>query len=386
MRKKVILLVEKSRAVGRRILDGVVRYARTHDQWEFYQQPQFYRQPTTSKSNWLKNIKADGVIAYILDTDTFNKTINYSIPAVIFGIKEPILHPYTTDADNAAVGEMAAQYFLDKGFTNFAFCGFSDMYWSVERFNAFARHINIAGFIVREHQRPAAKFLRSSKPGRKKTINWLKALPKPTALLACNDDCAVDVVEACKSANIDIPDEIAILGVDNDELACELQTPSISSIFMDFKTAGYKAAELLDKMMAGKKIKKTAITISPLYVVTRRSTDILAIDEPIVARAVAFIHKNTGNILQVSDIVSEVGISRRALELRFKKTLGRTVQQEIRRIRVNKAARMLLETNLSISNIALKLGYSDTSNISRYFKREKGLEPSVYRKQFANIL
>jgi LacI family transcriptional regulator len=214
--------------------------------------------------------------------------------------------------------------------------------------------------------------------------DWLKSLPKPVGLMTCTDDRSQDVVEASKIAGVHVPEDLAIIGVDNDELVCELSSPPLSSIALNTQRSGYEAAELLDKLMSRKRIKMANLTIvvHPTHIVTRQSTDILAIEDRDVVAAVRFIRRNAREMIQVDDVVDTVAVSRRSLEQRFRRELGCSVLAEIKRARIDQVARMLVETNLSVSQIALALGYSGVENIARYFRSEKGMSPLAYRKLY----
>jgi len=180
-----------------------------------------------------------------------------------------------------------------------------------------------------------------------------------------------------------VPDEVAVIGVDNDELICDLTTPPLSSIALNHEKAGYRAAQLLDKMMAGKRVdSKSIISLEASHVVTRQSTDVLAIDDQEVAKALRFIHQHSNEAIQVSDVADIVTVSRRVLECRFREVLNRSVHDEIRRARVERASRMLVATDLTVSQIVLRLGYPSDKHTTRQFRKEKGMTPLQYRKKF----
>jgi LacI family transcriptional regulator len=203
--------------------------------------------------------------------------------------------------------------------------------------------------------------------------------------MACNDDRGRQVLEACKIADLHVPEEVAILGVDNDEMVCDLSNPRLSSIALNLERSGYEAAELLDKLMAGnKKMANQKIIAQPTHVVTRQSTNILAIEDSDVAQAVRFIRQHSKEMLQVDDVAKTVGISRRGLERRFRIALKRSVFNEIKRVRAEQVARMLVETNQSIGQIALALNYPGIEHISRFFRKEKGMSPLAYRKKYSS--
>jgi len=175
---------------------------------------------------------------------------------------------------------------------------------------------------------------------------------------------------------------VAVLGICNDDIICSLCDPPLSSIVLTGERAGYEAAQILDKMMSGQKVDPdTVITVDPVYVVTRQSTDIMAIQDPEVATAIRFIRQNSRNSLQVSDVVAATSVSRRALELRFERAIGSSIYRQIRRTRVELITKALVETNRTISQIAVDLGYSGTDHFARYFRAEKGMSPAAFRRR-----
>ncbi len=381
---KVILLIERSRSFGRGLLHGIIQYSNLHGPWLYYMKPEFYRQGKEKSHKWLTGLDADGVMAHTWDNDFIDSIVNLGLPAVICGLDKPKRKAYRLFTDEAGVGRMAADYFLKRSFRHFAFCGFDDMIWSQQKCEGFKRTLAEAGFQIFVYQQPTAKHLRKSAKEQPLIAAWLKSLPKPLALMTCNDDRAQDILAACKIAEFKVPEDVAILGVDNDELICNFSHPQLSSITLSTERAGYEAAKVLDKVMRDRKIAENEkeVTIFPLHVVTRQSTDIMAIEDRQVAEAVYFIRKNSREVIQVSDVAEAVGLSRRALEQRFRRVLARSVHEEIKYTRVNQMANILIGTNLPMSQIARLLGYPDASNISRYFKQQKGISPSEYRKRF----
>jgi len=278
---------------------------------------------------------------------------------------------------------MAAEYLHNRGLRQFAYCGFDDMPWSRNRHKSFQQRIAEAGFEIHSYSQPKSRIKRLWQNEQKFLADWLKSLPKPIGLMACNDDRGQDVLNACKVAGLDVPDDIAVLGVDNDELICDLSRPPLTSVALNTERAGYEAAELLDKLIKGdEKMANQTIMVRPTNVVTRQSTEILAIEDREVIRAVRYIRQHTKKAIQVTDVVGVTNLSRRVLEKRFRKVLSRSILKEIRRSRVNQIAGMLVETNQSILQIALASGFTDANHISRYFQREKGISPVAYRKQY----
>lgn len=373
---KVILLIESSRASGRSVLRGVAKYARHHGPWAFYWEPRGL------ETVWprLKKLHADGII--LRDVEKVSDVIRCGIPTIVFGHrKQAVPGVANVMTDSPRIGTMAADHLLDCGFRHFAFCGFDGISWSDIRSHSFAKRVNAAGFQVSFFRQRRRAVARSGEGEEQFMAEWLRSLPKPIGLMACNDDRGQHVIEACKLAGLRVPDEVAVIGVDNDELVCELSDPPMSSVAINFERAGYESAELLAKLMAGQRSVSKAITARVTHVVARQSTNILAIDDMHVAKALQFIRLHGREAIQVTDAVAASGISRRVLEKRFRKLLGRSVLSEIRRVRVAQICRLLVETHLSVSQIADSLGYTSIEHIARYFRSEMKMSPLAYRRQ-----
>jgi LacI family transcriptional regulator len=199
--------------------------------------------------------------------------------------------------------------------------------------------------------------------------------------MACNDDRGREVLEACRAAGIRVPEELAVIGVDNDELLCEVADPPLSSISLNAEGVGYRAAELLDRMMRSNYRKPHRLVAEPLHVITRRSSDTIAISDPEVAEALAFIHYHATETIQVDDIVQRLAISRRNLEIRFQQHVGRTLHAELQRVRLERARRFLAETDLPIPKISEAVGYNTPSYFIQVFRSEMGTTPARYRRQ-----
>lgn len=324
----------------------------------------------------------DGVIGYIPNEKMARKWMAAGTNVIAIGItKEFTMVPYIV-TDDAMAANMAAGYLVSRGFRKFAYCGYNDTFWSQARGKQFAQNLSALGFETHFYKQPKNRINHIWENEQSFLSEWLQNLPKPIGLMACNDDRGKEVVETCQISGIQVPEEIAVLGVDNDEFVCKLLEPQLSSVAFNLERAGYEAAELLDKMMKGEKVLKKIITIKPTHIITRGSTDIMAIEDSDVADAINFIRQNAKRNIQVSDVAEAIALSRRRLERRFRNVLNRSVLQEIRRIRVNLITQMLVETNKSISQIAYDMGLPGVKHISRLFKKEKGVSPIRYRIQF----
>lgn len=374
----VLLFVETSREFGRGLLYGIARYSRLHGPWRVYRRPGGL---DSSLPEW-KELKIDGAI--VRDVKMAESLAQSGFP-VIFAQhnRESYAPSPAIITDSAAIGHMAAEHFLDRGFQHFAYCGLDDFIWSRRRARCFAERIERAGFSVDVYQQPAARSKRAWRGEQDLIARWLRSLPTPVALMCCNDDRALQVIEACKLADLYVPDHVAVLGVDNDVLVCDLADPPISSIALNTEAAGHEAARLLDRLMKGGKLTGQTVWVRPTHIATRMSTDMLAVTDSEVAAAVRFIRRNPNRLKQVNDVVRATNISRRVLEKRFKAILRHSVYQEIRRVRVNYIIQLLLGTDMSVTEIAARSGFEGVEHIARYFRKETGMSLRVYRKKHA---
>lgn len=375
--RTVVLPIESSRASGRNLLSGIANYARLHGPWTIYWEPGgldeiFHR---------LKNLNADGII--MRDSERLEAVLRFGFPVIIIehhiSTIPDVVHLIT---DSQTIGRLAAEHLMQCGLKHFAYCGFDNKPWSLARSQSFNKSISKEGHSCSIYKQPKSTKTISWEKEQKYAVDWLKTLPKPVGLMTCNDDRSQQVLQACKIADLKVPEEVAIIGVDNDELICNLSDPPLSSVSINFERAGYEAAAALDQMMKGEAINTIQILVHPTHIVSRQSTDITAINDQEVARAVNFIRNNAKANLGVDDIVKTTALSRRVLEKRFRKFLGRTILDEIHRVRTNQIAQMLVETNLSILEIAMTFGFQGTEHIARYFQKEKGLNLVSYRIKY----
>jgi LacI family transcriptional regulator len=375
---KVVLLIESSRSSGRSLLRGIANYARHHGPWAFYWEPGGLEKAWPQ----LKSLEADGII--LRDVEKIEDALAYGLPAVVVGhSKREIPGLANVITDSKAIGAMAAEHLLSCGFRQFAYCGFDEMPWSVARGESFSGCLARLGYQTHFCPTASAGSLHGW-TGERRLAKWLRSLPKPLGLMACNDDCGEQVIEACKLASLHVPDEVGILGADNDELVCELSDPPMSSVGINFERAGYESAQVLDHLMRGHRVKEKKIIVPATFVVPRRSTDLVAVDDRQVANGLRFIRDHAREVMSVPDVARAAGLSRRVLEKRFQQLLRRSVLKEIRRVRVGQICRMLVKTNEPISQIGSALGYAGTEHLARYFRQEMRMTPLAYRKEFGN--
>ncbi len=379
----VVLDIDPAMGYNRAVLRGIAQYANLHGPWLLKRDFLLYK--VKEKYGPKQGVRdAKGVIVDVTGK-TVPKWIPDGVPTVVLPLKAKIPGFPNICDDDAAIGKMAAEHLLECGYRNFAFCGFKDMHWSRDRFLGFRDRVNKADHEVQCFQRTSSQFCGLWDKKENDLSVWLESLTRPTGLMACNDDCSLFVLEACSIAGLKVPYDVAIIGVDNNDLICELSEPPLSSIALNAAKSGYKAAELLDLMMSGrKKMTEMMIVTEPTHVVGRQSTSAILVDNPDVAEALFFIRQNARRKITVDDVVNAVGLSRRELYRCFRRNLGHSIYQEIVRARVELLTRMLMESNYTVSQIAYSMGETSEKNLSRYFRKIKGLSPLAYRRRYAN--
>jgi LacI family transcriptional regulator len=384
MAYKIILMIDFSEEYGKSLLRGIAQYAKEKGSWIFCRMPVTYRETTGSAGilKWAKEWGATGIIGQFYNDADANLISKAGIPVIAQDFKERFSKIPNISGDYIDAGKMGAEYFLKKGFKHFAFYGFKDIVWSRERAEGFEATLKRKGHEVHyfEHKKSRSRELWYYKPS--SLSKWLKSLPKPVAIMACDDNQGQHITQACKHAGLRIPEEVAVLGVDNDEMICNLSDPPLSSISLDAEKGGYEAAALLDKMIRRKSTSYNDILVKPIQVVTRHSTDIYATPDAHIATALRYIHQNIDGSLNVEQILQQLPLSRRSLEKRFQQITGSPVYKYIYNLRIEKFAQKLLSTDKSVFEIALEIGFEDAKNISRSFKKIKGCTPLEYRQKF----
>ena len=379
-RKQVAILLNLNRGSNRQIVRGIAQYAGFHDAW-LLSVEEYSADTVAALMKW----SGDGLI---IDMDV--QQIDRAIPSfkgevVGVGTVTPRvlrrLGISTVRTDDRAIAEWAADHLLEQGFEQFAYCGVprpSLDHWATLRRSAFCRRIAVRG-------RPCAVFgarHRASQSwfdARGRLPQWLRQLPKPVGIMACNDLQGRCVLEACRLLDLRVPDEVAVIGVDNDVLICELAVPPLTSVATDSEQIGYRAAALLDQLIAGRLAGPQHLVVPPACLIPRQSTDIVAIKDPIVSCAVRFIREHAPEGICVADIARHADVSQSTLEAHFKQHLGRTVHGEIERVRLEAARRLLTTTGLPLEEIARQVGYSSSQYMSAVFRRRLGHAPGQLR-------
>lgn len=382
---KILILTDFSSGFSRNLLRGIVRYSQEVNHLTFYRMPLYYRMVHGDKGvvEWAKRWKADAIIAQLreLDIELFR---DLNIPIVVQNYKERMSGVCNLTGDYIGTGRLAADFFISRGSVNFAFYGMKDTVWSRERRQGYGERLKEKNFMVHEHFEP----VRNSDTwdyNLDKLGKWLLSLPKPISIFACDDQFALQISETCKMVNLSIPDEIAILGVDNDELLCNISTPALSSIVLDEERGGYAAVEMLYNMISNRVVSTFDITIKALHIESRASTDRLDYKDQYILDVIYYIEKNYNMPISVNDLVQIVPLSRRVLEKRFRQSTGSSIYQYIQRYRIERFANMLVTTNKPIDEISFMCGFDDCKNISRIFMKYKNTTPSGYIKLYRDL-
>jgi len=383
---KIILLIDISEEYGQNLTKGIVKYSKEHGPWVFCKMPLFYRETHGVEGivRFAKEWGADGIIAH-LDNDLDIKKIHQAgISLIVEDFKERFEGISNVTGGYFETGAMGAEYFIKNGFKHFGFYGFKNIVWSRERFEGFQNYLSEHNLEVhhfdQDHQ--TAQALWFYKPSL--LSQWLQSLPKPIAIMACDDERAQHITESCKQAQIPVPEQIAVLGVDNDQMTCNLSDPPLSSINLDTEKGGYEAAKLMHRLITKKNYAPHNIVVKPTHIITRQSTDITSASDQLIAKALKFIHQNIGDKINVSDVLKQVPLSRRSFEKRFYDITGIAVYKYIYNLKIQKFAERLLETDKTVSEISMESSFALSNNISRQFKQVKGCTPSEYRKQHIN--
>lgn len=382
---KVALLLNPAFEYDRGIMRGIAHYFNLHGGWQLYRELGFSSTSVSLKGrlSWLKKWNPSGII--VRESEMLEDLIAWDLPLIVLPFKSRLSHLPRIIADDHGIGKMAGKYFTDRGFQHFGFCGFDDLFWSQDIQEGFCQILLKKGIKTHIYQPPKTKSKRWGGNEQSYLIKWLRQLPKPAAILAVVDERADQLMEACYSEGLFVPDEVAILGVDNDETSCALSKIPISSLVSNTEKAGYQAATLLHRFMNGERMNAQQIIVENLHIVTRQSTNVFAINDPEVKRAVRFIHTHSNVRFGVKDVANEVAINRRHLERKFKNTMGRSIYSEIRRTRIEAVTHMLQKTNMSIAKVAAACGYESVRHMDLNLKKEKGMSALAYRKKYGVI-
>ncbi len=380
--KNVAILMNLNRIYDRQVIRGITQYVQSAGYWHLY-----VEEDPADKIPSFADWSSDGMIV-----DTDDRQISAAIgqlacPLVAIGTLAPDvlrrLPVSTVRSDNETIARWAAGHLLEKGIRSFGYYGMRTRgldRWAGIRRDTFRQQLAKHGF-------PCAVFTGRLYAPRHWGLlqtelqQWLEGLPKPVGIMACNDWRGRHLLEACRQLGLRVPDDAAVIGVDNDELVCESAIPPLTSVAQDAEAVGYQAAGLLDQLMRDRRCRPTHLVIPPACLVERESTDMVATDDPVVSGALHFIRGHASRGINVADVVHHLDVSRSTIEKKLKHRLGRTVHDEIQRVRLEAARRLIATTDLPLHEVADRAGFSTVQYMSAVFQRELGHPPGQLRRQ-----
>ncbi|MEZ0267867.1 MAG: substrate-binding domain-containing protein [Phycisphaerae bacterium] len=373
-RRRVALIVETSNEYARGLLHGIRAYIREHPHWDI----DLDERRRGEATGWLRDFHGDGVIARIENPAIAAEVLAAKVPCVDVSAARQVPGIPWVETDDAEIARLAFDHLAERGIRSFAFCPAPEFNWSEWRQTRFETLCAAAGAKCAVYSPPAGKVL-SHDEQLESLAAWLKGLPKPLGVMAAYDITGRQLLAAAKLADLPVPDEVAVVGVDNDELLCDLSDPPLTSVAPDTDATGYLAAQLLDRMMGGHRVAATAHLVKPIGVIPRGSTDTLAVADERIAAAVRYIRAHACDGINVSDVLEHVDMSRRVFETLYRKTLGRMPHEEIVRTRIARVKDLLSQTDLPLHEVARRTGFKHVEYMSVVFKKKTGLPPSHYR-------
>lgn len=381
--KRILLLIEPTTSYGRGILRGVASYARTRAHWRIQFDPNVTPEAIF---NWgdaraLKQI--DGLIVRLLSPELLKRVKRLKIPIVQVGSEQFTKNLPHVGIDNPVVGRIVAEHLLDRGYQRFAVCGIKGRRFSDDRLEGFRARVAEAGYETADFDPPVDTWSVVNPADRAGEMDsFVRSFEPNTAVFCCNDEMGRHLIQACREADQDVPGHTAVVSVDNDEVLCELSDPPLSSVELSTDRIGFQAGRMLSGLIAGRQPKKTGRLLKPSHIVLRQSSDHVAIEDPIVRQAIQFIQDHADRGIDVGDILDVVSVSRRWLEVRFHRAMGRSPAQHIRKVQVERIKGLLAHTDLMMPEVADAVGLSDPKVLIAVFRREVGMTPTKYRRQY----
>ena len=376
--RHVALLIETSRSHGRALIRGVRRYVAEHGPWSLYLELRSLDSPLPA---WLRHWKGDGILT---------RTANPQMARIIHAAGVPAVELRATKLghglpfvgiDNSSLGRLVADHLIDGGFRRFAVYSVASERYFEERRENFIARVEEAGHSWTEFAAPARERPADWERNQARLVSWVKSLEKPVGIFACTDQLGFWLLDACRRADVAVPEQVAIVGVENDETLCLSASPPLSSVEFDSQRLGYAAARMLDSLMNGEAAPDAPVLLPPAGLVVRQSSDIVAIDDPQLAAAVRFIREHATRGATTADVLRRVPVSRRVLDRQMHAVLGRSIADEIARVRFAKVKDLLAETELPLAAIAERSGFAYPQSMAEAFKRQFGLTPGEFRAE-----
>ncbi len=378
------LIYDATRAYDIKVMRGVAAYLQEGSSFSVALEA---KTPKDKRMPDLGSWRGEGVIANF-DHPAVNAAVSgLNLAVVGFGgaygwSKHDSSVPYFSSS-NEMIGRMAADHLLDCGFRHFGYCGYTCKpinSWSEDRERAFVERVQAWGYSCDVYE-PLNASTRQWSPFPRSLPRWLRGLPKPVGIMAANDRRARDVLEICRIIGFRVPQEVAVIGVDNDELLCQLSRPPLSSIEQGAKLIGYRAAALLDSMMRGEKPNCRHFVVDPIGVQMRRSTEVIADEDPVVTKAMVFIEQHALGGINTEDVANAVSISRSILESRFTAKFGYAVHAAIQQHQLERARCMVTETTLPLKAVAARAGFKSVQHMTTLFGKAFSKSPAEYRRE-----
>ncbi len=376
--RRIALFMDLNLGCCRNLIRGIHAYATERHDWVLRHSP-----CDRGVIPFLRKWRPDGIIATLFDREIARAVVRLRRPVVdtaftIRGLKVPVV-----DVDHAVVGRLAADHLLEQGSTRFAFLGSKSALYSEARAASYTETLAARGHAVSTF---LVEFLyedfatSSWKRDAPQIRRWVKQLSKPVGIFACNDAAARGLVDICRQLRLRVPEEVAVLGADDDELESLLTNPPLSSVAIPATQVGYEAAATLDRIMLGTSVAPTRF-LPPIRVIARQSTDVRAIDDPVVSVALRYIRAHASEDISVGIIAEVVGVGRRDLERRFRRALNCSVLAEIRRVRIQRTQDLLAGTSLAMPAVARQAGFSSPQRMAVVFRQVTGMSPTAYRRR-----
>ncbi len=375
----VATLIETSRSYGRGLLRGIRRFLAENGPWSIFMELRALDSPPPL---WLKNWQGDGILTRTATPAMAAAVRRVGVPVV--ELRSPRLNPGApwVGVDNRAMGQIVADHLMQRGFRHFGVCEIgTEIYFEQRRVN-FIETVRKAGWDCDTyHAKGQPEKPAQWEKHQDELAAWVKGLPKPAGVMACTDQLGFFLLDACARAGVAVPEEVAVVGVEDEESLCTMAMPALSSVRFNAERIGYEAAALLTRLMAGEPAPETPLLIEPLGVITRGSSDVVAIDDPDIAQAVRFIRETACDGIAVTDVLKTIAISRSALERRMRAALGRSPNEEITRVRIERAKELLISTDQPLTTIARRTGFQTPQYLVQVFRRQVGVTPGVFRRE-----
>ena len=374
---RVALLVETTRTYTRELLSGVRHYIAAHGPWSTFLE---LRALDSSPPAWLRHWDGDGILTRTFTQEMAGLIAASGLPAVELRATNLAGDRPFVGMDNAHIGRAVAEHFFERGYRQFAAYSLKTERFFIERVRNFVSAVQAFGCPCSELPESSSDSVTDWEQSQARLIAWLEQLPKPVGIFAANDQLGVRLLEACQRAGVAVPEEVAVVGAENEETLCAFATPPLTSVRFDGQAVGYAAAELLDRLMQGKSPRRREILIPPKGIVVRASSDELVINDPLVARAARLIRENAMTGINVEDLCRKLNASRSTLDRRMRAALKRSPKEEITRIRFCEVERLLRETDLTIEVIAEQTGFAHSHYLQAVFKQTYGQTPGQFRR------